>query len=62
MYPLKKEKYYLYLTSEERRDIIQSLIEKKNTLVRAGKYTDAVDDILCKLIKASKTRVSVKYI
>lgn len=59
---MKKEKYYLYLTDEERSEIIQSLIEKKNALIKAGRYTDAVDDVLCKMAKAKKKKLTIKYV
>ena len=39
-------KYHIYLTPEERKLIIESLISEKNTLISAGKYTDCIDDIL----------------
>ena len=57
---MKSKKYYLYLTTEEYRDIIQSLIEKKNALVRNSRYTDAVDDLLCKFAKARKKKVKIR--
>ncbi|RDY21171.1 hypothetical protein [Criibacterium bergeronii] len=42
-------KYHIYLTSEERKLIIESLISEKNALISAGKYTDCVDDVLLNL-------------
>ena len=39
------------LTYDETRIIIMSLIELKNQLIREGRYTDAVDDLLIKLMK-----------
>ena len=59
---MKKEKYYLYLTDEERSEIIRSLIEKRNALIKAGRYTDAVDDVLCKMAKAKKKKFKIKYV
>lgn len=57
---MRKEKYYLYLTESERSEIIQSLIEKKNALLKAGRYTDAVDDVICKIIRAKRKMMTVK--
>ena len=34
------------LTYDETRIIIMSLIELKNLLIREGRYTDAVDELL----------------
>lgn len=57
---MRKEKYYLYLTETERSEITQSLIEKKNALLKAGHYTDAVDDVICKIIRAKRKMMTVK--
>ena len=57
---MRKEKYYLYLTESERSEIIKSLIEKKNNLIKAGRYTDAVDDVICKIIRAKRKWMTVK--
>ena len=48
---MRNPKYHLYLTHDERRTIINSLIDLKNHLVTQGKYTDAVDEIIIKLTK-----------
>lgn len=55
-----KKKYHLYLTTDERRLIIESLIDMKNELIRTGHYTDAIDEILIQLTKAKVKRVRVK--
>lgn len=54
-------KYHIYLTLEERKLIIESLISEKNTLISAGKYTDCIDDILLKILQAKKKKVKVIY-
>lgn len=46
--------YYIYLTAEEQSRVIQSLIRLKNELLEQGRYTDAVDDVLCKVLAAKK--------
>ena len=45
------KKYRLSLNKEELDLIINCLIELKNNLIKQGKYTDAVDDILIKMLK-----------
>ncbi|WP_288313105.1 hypothetical protein [uncultured Eubacterium sp.] len=40
---------------------MQSLIRLKNSLIAQGRYTDAVDDILCKVLSAKKRKVKIKY-
>ena len=57
-----RTKYYLYLTANERFDVMQSLIQKKNQLIKAGRYTDAVDDVLSKICNSRKKKVKIKYI
>ena len=59
---MKEAKYHLYLNDSEYSRVIQSLISLKNSLIEQGRYTDAVDDILTKLSKARKKRVTVHYI
>ncbi len=40
------KKYHVYLTYDERRILINSLIYKKNELIATGHYTDAVDEVI----------------
>lgn len=47
-----KEKYYMVLDEYERRIVINSLNELRNRLIADGRYTDAVDELLLKIIKA----------
>ena len=51
---MREKTYHLYLNEEERSRVIQSLIELKNNLAAQGRYTDAVDDVLCKVLGAKK--------
>lgn len=46
---MKNRKYYLYLSHEETRLILLSLIRFKNKLQQQGRYTDCVDDLILKL-------------
>ena len=59
---MKAEKYHIYLSEQERSQVIQFLIELKNDLIAQGRYTDAVDDVLIKLTKARKKKITVQYI
>ena len=47
---MREKKYHIYLTAEEQSRVIQSLIR----LLEQGRYTDAVDDVLCKVLAAKK--------
>ena len=53
---MREMKYHIYLTAEEQSRVIQSLIRLKNQLLEQGKYTDAVDDVLCKVLSAKRKR------
>ena len=57
---MREPKYHIYMNEEERSRVIQSLISLKNDLIAQGRYTDAVDDVLCKLIKAKRKTVKIK--
>ena len=58
---MKQKKYHVYLSDMEYRHIIESLINMKNDLNSQGRYTDAVDDVLCKFISAKKKKVIINY-
>ena len=62
MVVLKEQKYHLYLSDDEYRRVIQSLIRLKNSLIAQGRYTDGVDDVLCKVMLAKKRKLKIKYI
>ena len=62
MVVLKEQKYHLYLSDDEYSEVLQSLIRLKNSLIAQGRYTDGVDDVLCKVLSAKKRKVKIKYI
>ena len=57
---MKGEKYHIYLSTKERNEIVTSLINLKNKLIEQGRYTDAVDDVLCKVLPAKKRKLKIK--
>ena len=59
---MKEKDYHIYLTEQERSQVIQSLIDLKNSLMVQGRYTDAVDDVPIKISTARKKRITVRYI
>ena len=46
-----EKKIRICLNSEEIRILTRSLIDLRNDLIQQGRYTDAVDEILLKLLK-----------
>lgn len=59
---MKDPKYHIYLTNEERSEVLKSLIDLKNEMIVQGKYTDVLDGIIVKLYKARKKNIKVIYI
>ena len=59
---MRERKYQIYLNNEEYDRVIHSLIGLKNNLLAQGRYTDAVDDVLCKVLSAKKRKLKIKYI
>ena len=44
-----KTKYHIYLTAEERRVVINSLIDLRKHLISQGMYTDLVDELIIRI-------------
>lgn len=59
---MREEKFHIYLNDDEYSRVIQSLIHLKNSLITQGRYTDGVDDVLCKVMLAKKRKLKIKYI
>ena len=59
---MKDSKYHIYLTNEERSEVLKSLIDLKNEMIVQGKYTDVLDEIIVKIYKARKKNIKVIYI
>jgi len=54
---MREKKYHIYLTDDEQSRVIQSLINLKNNLIVQGRYTDAVDEVLLKVLSAKKKKL-----
>ena len=59
---MREEKFHIYLNDDEYSRVIQSLMRLKNNLIAQGRYTDAVDDILYKVLSAKRRKFKIKYI
>lgn len=57
---MREKKYHIYLTADEQSKVIQSLIDLKNNLMAQGRYTDAVDDVLLKVLSAKKKKLKIE--
>ena len=49
-----------YIFKYKRNEIVAFLINLKNKLIEQGRYTDAVDDVLCKVLSAKKRKLKIK--
>ena len=58
---MRDKKYYIVLDDFERRVIVNCLNEMRNKIIADGKYTDAVDDVLLKIIGAKQNKFKVIY-
>ncbi len=58
---MRNFKYHLALTDSEYSLIINSLNDLRNNLISQDRYTDAVDDVLVKLIGAKKKKFKTIY-
>lgn len=47
-----EKKYRIVLDDSEWKIVINALNDLRNSLIRQGRYTDAVDDIMIKVINA----------
>jgi hypothetical protein len=59
---MRNPKYHIYLTPDERRTVINSLIDLRNNLITQGKYTDIIDELLIKFTKAKVKKIKVKEV
>ena len=55
------KKYYIVFDEYERGIIINAINDKRNALIKEGRYTDAVDEVLLKVINAKQKRFKTKY-
>ena len=58
---MRDKKYYIALGDFERKIIINCLNEMRNKLIADGKYTDAIDEVLLKIIGAKQKEFKVIY-
>ena len=55
------KKYYIVFDEYERGIIINALNDKRNALIKEERYTDAVDEVLLKVINAKRKRFKIRY-
>ena len=58
---MREVKRIVTLEPDEYRILLRSLIHFRNALIAEGKYTDAVDEVLLKIINAKQKKFRVIY-
>jgi len=56
---MREKKYYIALDGYERGVIVNALNEMRNSLLQQGRHTDAVDEVLMKIIDAKTKKFKV---
>ena len=59
---MREKLNHLYLDSEERSLLLHSLVELKNQLIKQGRYTDPVDELIYKVTTAPAKRMKIEYV
>ena len=58
---MRDEKSYIALDDFEHRIVVDCMNEMRNNIIANGKYTDAVDEVLLKIIDAKQKKFKVIY-
>ncbi|MEE0898980.1 MAG: hypothetical protein U0L88_15325 [Acutalibacteraceae bacterium] len=58
---MKEKKYYIAFDDFERRVVVNCMNEMRNKLIADGKYTDALDEVLLKVIHSKRKKIKVIY-
>ncbi len=56
---MKEKKYYIAFDRYERGTMINALNEMRNQLIREGRYTDAVDELIIKICDAKTKKFKI---
>lgn len=57
---MRNQKHYIAVDENERRIILNSLNSLRNKLLAEGRYTDAVDDVLIKVVNAPVKKFKIR--
>lgn len=59
---MREKKFHLYMNHREKRLLLESLVELKNQLIKQGRYTDCIDELIFKVVDAPVKKVKIEYI
>ena len=58
---MKEKKYYIALDDFERQVVVNCMNEMRNKLIADGKHTDALDEVLLKVIYSKQKKLKIIY-
>ena len=58
---MRDKKYYIALDDFGRQVFVNCMNEMRNKLIADGKYTDALDEVLLKVIRSKQKKLKVIY-
>jgi hypothetical protein len=58
---MREKKYYIALDDFERTVVVKCMNEMRNSLIEDGKCTDALDEVLLKVIRSKQKKFKVVY-
>lgn len=53
------KKRYLYLSNDELRVLLHSLVRLKNALIHQNRYTNYVDELIIKVMECHKISITI---
>ena len=56
---MKDKKYYIALDDFERRVVVKCMNEMRTSLIKDGKCTEALDEVLLKIIRSKQKKFKV---
>lgn len=57
---MRNQKHYIAIDENERRIVLNALNSLRNKLLAEGRYTDAVDDVLIKVVNAPVKKFKIR--
>lgn len=57
---MRNQKHYIAIDENERRIILNALNALQNNLLAEGRYTDAVDDVLIKVVNTPVKKFKIR--
>ena len=55
-------KLNLRVSDAECKLLLHSLVELKNALIRQGRYTDCIDELIFKVVNAPVKKMKIEYV